>query len=77
VVHAAIRREGVPAANASDMTVGEMTAALQMAKAIETARHDLPDAPTPDGDLRPVPKAEPEVAGDENVTSLSSARHVK
>ena len=73
VVHAAIRREGLPATNETDMTVGEMMSALKMAKEIETARHAVPDAPPPDGDAAPVP----EVASDENVTSLSSARQVK
>ena len=73
VVHAAIRREGVPAVDAADMTVGEMMAALRMAKEVEAARHAVPDATPPDGDAQPVP----EVASDENVTSLSSARHIK
>jgi hypothetical protein len=76
VVHAAIRREGVPAVDASDMTVGEMMAALQMARDIEAARHAVPD-PTPPDDARDVPEARPEVAAEENVTPLSSARHGK
>ena len=73
VVHAAIRREGQPLTNETDMTVGEMMAALKMAKEIEAARHAVPDATPPDGDAQPVP----DVANDEIVTSLSSARHIK
>jgi hypothetical protein len=73
VVHAAIRREGLPAVDASDMTVGEMMAALKMAKDIEVARHAVPEQTPPDGDVQPVP----EVTSDENVTSLSSARNIK
>ena len=73
VVHAAIRREGLPATNETDMTVGEMMAALKMARDIEIARHAVPDAPPPDGDAAAVP----EVASDENVTPLSSARQIK
>src|SRR6478672_5915969 len=34
VVHAAIRREGLPAFTASDMTAGELVAALQMAREV-------------------------------------------
>ena len=74
VVHAAIRREGQPLTNETDMTVGEMMSALKMAKEIETARHAVPDETPPDGDARPVPA---EVASDENVTPLSSARQIK
>ena len=73
VVHAAIRREGQPATNETDMTVGEMMSALKMAKEIETARHAVPDNTPPDGDARQVP----DVASDENVTPLSSARQIK
>src|ERR1700736_3342865 len=46
VVQAAIRREGIPAFSASDMTVGEMVAALQMAREVGEVR---PAAP---GDLK-------------------------
>src|SRR3954469_18841493 len=61
VVHAAIRREGAPSVAPADMTVGEMMAALQMAKQVEAARHDLPESvPPDDGD-----KAKTEVASDE------------
>ena len=77
VVHAAIRREGLPVSSATDMTVGEMMMALKMAKEIEIARQAVPDAPPPDNDAQPVPTAEPGVASDENVTPLSSARHIK
>jgi hypothetical protein len=73
VVHAAIRREGAPSIAASDMTVGEMMAALQMAREVEVARQGLPDPTPPDDGDRPAP----DVASDENVTPLSSARNVK
>eukprot|EP01030_Chromulinospumella_sphaerica_P027537 gene27537-27806_t len=38
VVHAAIRREGAPTVAATDMTVGDMMAALQMARDVSAAR---------------------------------------
>src|ERR1700704_265116 len=38
VVHAAIRRQELPAVSASNMTAGELLAALQMAREIEDAR---------------------------------------
>src|SRR3978361_1301389 len=42
VVHAAIRREGLPAVSASNMTAGELVAALQMAREVEEARRMVP-----------------------------------
>src|SRR3954462_13929629 len=42
VVHAAIRREGLPAVSASSMTAGELVAALQMAREVEDARRTVP-----------------------------------
>jgi hypothetical protein len=75
VVHAAIRREGMPAFSASDMTAGELVAALQMAREVEEARRVAPvEAIETSGDTLE-PGATPVV--DENVTSLSSARHTK
>jgi hypothetical protein len=74
VVHAAIRREGLPAFSASDMTVGEMVAALQMAREVGEVRPAAPGAAKPGGE----PAAEPAAAADENVTTLpSAARHTK
>jgi hypothetical protein len=78
VVHATIRREGLPAVSASNMTAGELVVALQMAREVEQARREIPDKnlpgePKPDGG----PTAEPAVAADKSVTSLSSARHTK
>lgn len=75
VVHAAIRREGMPVFNASDMTAGELVAALQMAREVEEARRVPPTASVEP----PAEAAEAETAGpaDENVTPLSSARHTK
>jgi len=75
VVHAAIRREGLPVFSASDMTAGELVAALQMAREIEEARRVAPvEAIETSVDILE-PGAAPAV--DENVTSLSSARHTK
>jgi len=70
VVHAAIRREGLPAVSASNMTAGELVAALQMAREVEEARRMAPGE-NPDGERVP---AAATGAADENVTSLSSAR---
>lgn len=73
VVHAAIRREGLPAVSASTMTAGELVAALQMAREVEEARRTVPGEAGPDA----APAVEPAAVGDENVTPLSSARHGK
>src|SRR5882757_1878785 len=72
VVHAAIRREGLPAVTASNMTAGELVAALQMSREVEQARRGIPDEHSP-GESRRDAEAEA-AAADENVTSLSSAR---
>src|SRR4030088_2709413 len=74
VVHAAIRREEIPAFSASNMTAGELLAALQMAREVEDARRGIPNEIVPaaakvDGEAA----AEPAPGADENVTSLSSA----
>src|SRR6201991_4434503 len=73
VVHATIRREGLPAVSASSMTAGELVAALQMAREVEEARRMVPGEAAPGGE----PAIEPTAAADENVTSLSSARQLK
>ncbi|MEA2820374.1 MAG: hypothetical protein QOJ86_2378 [Bradyrhizobium sp.] len=73
VVHAAIRREGLPAVSASNMTAGELVAALQMAREVEEARRKVPGEAGSGGE----PAIEPAAAADENVTSLSSARQLK
>jgi hypothetical protein len=75
VVHAAIRRDGLPAFSASDMTAGELVAALQMAREVEDARRPPPavSAESP-MDAEATGAAS---ATDENVTPLSSARHTK
>jgi hypothetical protein len=75
VVHAAIRREGLPAFSASDMTAGELVAALQMAREIEETRRVAPVEAVEISADSLEPGAAPAV--DENVTSLSSARHTK
>src|SRR6195952_5665887 len=59
VVHAAIRREGLPAVSASTMTAGELVAALQMAREVEEARRMVPGEAGPDGApaIEPTPAA--------------------
>jgi hypothetical protein len=73
VVHAAIRREGLPAFTASDMTAGELVAALQMAR--EVGEVQQPRVPA-EVKSQHESVAEP-VAADENVTPLPAARHTK
>lgn len=75
VVHAAIRREGMPAFSASDMTASELVAALQMAREVEDARRK----PPAEAIETPAEASGPEAAdkADENVTPLSTARHTK
>jgi hypothetical protein len=68
VVHAAIRREGLPAFNASDMTAGELVAALQMAREVGDAQQLTPVKAKADGE----PAAETAAVADENVRSLSA-----
>jgi hypothetical protein len=72
VVHATIRREGLPAFSASDMTAGELVGALQMAREVGEAQKLVPGEAKVTGE----PALEPPAA-DENVTALSSARHIK
>src|SRR3954462_15957187 len=72
VVHAAIRREGLPAFSASNMTAGELVGALQMAREVGEAQKLVPGEAKATED----PAVEP-TATDENVTALSSARHIK
>jgi hypothetical protein len=79
VVHAAIRREGIPDVRASDLTAGEMLAALRMAREVEIARRDIPGEGVVTPDIA-VPVEIPAAArndADENVTPLSSARYPK
>jgi hypothetical protein len=68
VVHAAIRREGLPAFSASDMTAGELVAALQMAREVGQAQGARAQGEAAAG---------PAAAADENVTTLPAARHTK
>jgi hypothetical protein len=80
VVHAAIRRDGIPAA--SDMTAGELIAAVQMAREVEQSRRispieALPAAAKPDP-AEAKPDGEPAAdTAEENVRPLSSARQTK
>jgi hypothetical protein len=72
VVHAAIRREGLPAFSAADMTAGELVAALQMAREVGQAQGAVPGARAQGEAV-----AGPAAAADENVTTLPAARHTK
>src|ERR1700732_678306 len=71
VVHAAIRGEGLAAISASNMTAGELVAALQVAREDGDAQAKPPAEAKADGK----PVAEP-AAADENVTALP-ARQTK
>src|ERR1700680_291769 len=73
VVHAAIRREGLPAVSASNMTVGELVVALQMAREVGAAQRSEPGEAKADTE----PAAEPAPVADENITTLPAARHNK
>ncbi len=72
VVHAAIRREGMPQASASTMTAAELISALRMAREVEDASVASRAHSTPEQPREPV--VETATAEDENVTPLSSAR---
>jgi len=77
VVHAAIRREGLPAVTASNLTAGDLVAAMRVAREVEEARraadaasapvHAVPPPEISEETLSPTP-------AEENVKSLSSAR---
>jgi hypothetical protein len=74
VVHAAIRREGIPAVSASNMTVSDLVVAMQMAREVDEARLSATTRETKTDGAGFA--ATPAVA-DENITALSSARHTK
>ena len=76
VVHAAIRREAIPAINASDMTAGELIAAVQMAREVEASRRTIPTEEVLPAEAKPDSEPAVELA-DENVRALSSARQPK
>jgi len=71
-VHAAIRREGLPAFTASNMTAGELVAALQLAR--EVGEVQQPRVPA---EAKPQRESAAEPATDENVTTLPASRHTK
>ena len=77
VVHAAIRREGIPAVSASNMTAGELIAALQMAREVGDARKAAPGETPSEAKADGKPVAKPAATVDENITSLTPARHTK
>jgi hypothetical protein len=80
VVHAAIRREGLPAVSASEMTAGELIAAMRMAREVEVARRDIPNEVSPvvaKPDGEPVAEPAKENITEENITPLTSMRHTK
>jgi hypothetical protein len=87
VVHAAIRREGLPAVGASTVTASDLIAALQIAREVENARRAADNEkpiPAPEPGVmedtaldQPKPEDTKPALPDENVTSLSSARYPK
>jgi hypothetical protein len=77
VVHAAIRREGIPAVSASNMTAGELIAALQMAREVGDPRKAEPGERPSEAKADGKPLAKPAATVDENITSLAPARHTK
>src|SRR5436309_3531409 len=77
VVHAAIRREGIPAVSASNMTAGELIAALQVAREVGDARKAAPGETPSEAKADGKPVAKPAATVDENITSLAPARHTK
>jgi hypothetical protein len=86
IVHAAIRREGEPVADASSMTAAEMLTALRLAREVESASApavvtkpeeqagEPQDAPPAAADSEPAPESSPPRAGSEvKVTPFASA----
>ncbi len=73
VVHAAIRREGLPQASASTMTAGELISAVRMARDVEDASFASRTQSAPEKPRDPIVESAP-APEDENVTPLSSAR---
>jgi hypothetical protein len=68
VVHAAIRRDGLPASSASSMTAADMIAAMRMAREVEDARRRVVSREADDNaDHSDVEAA---AVDDENVMSL-------
>jgi hypothetical protein len=63
VVHAQIRREGKPEANASTMSAADLMTALALAREVETASVAARSQ-------NASPSIAPDVAADENVTTL-------
>src|SRR5467141_3235512 len=77
VVHASIRREGIPAVSASSMTAGELIAALQMAREVGDAQQLAPGETPGEAKADGRPAAKPAATADENITSLAPARQAK
>src|SRR6266699_1270118 len=68
VAYAAIRREGLPVVNASNITASELVSALQIAREVEEARRAAEEAkPAPKPE--PEPKPEPAVAEEAKPTA--------
>jgi hypothetical protein len=75
VVHAVIRREGQPEANAATMSAADLMAALRIARDVEEASAST-RRPEPMV-IPPAANAPAATAPDENVTALASARVAK
>jgi hypothetical protein len=71
VVHAQIRREGKPEANASTMSAAELMTALHLAREVEIASAAARAV------QQPSPSIAPEPAADENVTTLPTRLNKK
>ena len=78
VVHAAIRREGVPAADASSMTAADLLTALRLAREVEEAkalvRGSPPFVAAPDVHVPMHEQGHRPPDAEENVTSFATAR---
>ena len=81
-VHAGIRREGVPEANASSMSAAELLTALRLARDVEAAQAGAvppaavgaSDAPRPAEPPAPPTRPEPAHEAEENVTPFLAPR---
>jgi hypothetical protein len=82
IVHAAIRREGMPEATAATMTASDLMTALRLAREVEDTRSgsrlvaaaEVPPVQTAPAPPEPEAVAKPDWKPEENVTPLSTAR---
>jgi hypothetical protein len=82
IVHAAIRREGMPEATAATMTASDLMTALRLAREVEDTRStsrvvaagEVPPVQTAPAQPEPEAFVKPDWKPEENVTPLSTAR---